>query len=325
MRFADPESAWTNPPFEPVAEGGFLYGRGTADDKGQFFAHLKAIEMLDRLDMGPVANLILVLDSQEEVGSPYLTASRDTHSGTYGGVVPNAANELVAFLATLVDADGVVLIPGFYDEVVSPSEADRAAMARLPHDQTAFERGLSLSRPFELPDLDHWEKIMFRPNLNTAGLKAGFQGKGTKTVIPCEAMAKIDMRLVKNQTPDEILEEFRCHAVAMGLPDLEIEKGMQYLPARTRVDHPYCRLVAKAPGTAFDQELAVTPVVGESNPNHVWIEMLGLPMAEVSNGQYDCRMHAPNERFDLAHFRRGILTSALVMIGVASLGHAARS
>ncbi len=362
----DPEAAWTNPPFEPVAAGGFLYGRGTADDKGQFFAHLKAVEMLDRLAIGPVANLILVLDSQEEVGSPRLaafvdsnrerlaadyvfyadgeafvgnrvmvqhgsrgdcfltirhrTAVRDTHSGTYGGVVPNAANELVAFLATLVDRAGVVQILGFYDDVVPPDDADRAAMARLPHDQSAFERGLGLDRPFGSADFGHWEKIMFRPTLNIAGLKAGFQGAGTKTVIPCEATAKIDMRLVKNQTPDDIMAKFRNHADAMDMPDLEIEKGMQYLPARTRADHPYCRLVAKALGTAFDQEPVVAPVVGGSNPNHVWMEMLGLPMAEVSYGQYDCRMHAPDERFDLDHFCRGILTSAMVMTGVAQLG-----
>jgi acetylornithine deacetylase/succinyl-diaminopimelate desuccinylase-like protein len=361
----DPESAWTNRPFDPTEREGYLYGRGTADDKGQFLAHLKAVEMIDRLGAGPVANLILVLDSQEEVGSPHLAAfvernraklaadyvfyadgeafvgnrimiqhgnrgdcfitirhrsgGRDTHSGTYGGVVPNAANQLVAFLATLVDENGVVQIPGFYDDVVPPTAADREAMARLPHDQAAFERMLGLSRPFGPAGLDHWEKIMFRPTLNISGLTAGFQGAGTKTVIPCEATAKIDMRLVKNQTPEDILAKFRRHAAAMGMGGLEIEKGMQYLPARTAIDHPYCLLVRRALGEGFDQEPVVTPVVGGSNPNHVWMERLGLPMAEVSYGQHDCRMHAPDERYDLDHYRRGILTSALVMTGVARL------
>ncbi|MCW5672808.1 MAG: peptidase dimerization domain-containing protein, partial [Hydrogenophaga sp.] len=154
--------------------------------------------------------------------------------------------------------------PGFTFEQVDV--ADREAMARLPHDQAAFERMLGLSRPFGPAGLDHWEKIMFRPTLNISGLTAGFQGAGTKTVIPCEATAKIDMRLVKNQTPEDILAKFRRHAAAMGMGGLEIEKGMQYLPARTAIDHPYCLLVRRALGEGFDQEPVVTPVVGGSNP-----------------------------------------------------------
>lgn len=364
----DPIAAWTSPPFEPTVRDGFLYGRGTADDKGQFFAHLKAVEMIDRLSLGPLANLTLVLDSQEEVGSPHLaafvdehrdelvadfvfyadgeaftgnrvmmqhgnrgdcfitithtSAARDAHSGTYGGVLPNAANELVAFLATLVDAEGTVRIAGFYDNVVPPSAADREAMARLPYDRDPYLAEMGLAEEFGPAGLTHWEKIMFRPTLNIAGLTAGYQGKGTKTVIPCTASAKIDMRLVKNQTPEEILEKFRTHAAANGMGDLVIERGMQYLPARTAVDHPFGMMVGHALGLAFEQEPVVTPVVGGSNPNHVWMEMLGLPMAEVSYGQHDCRMHAPDERYDLANLKRGVLTSAMVMLCCAQLGTA---
>lgn len=359
----DPLNAWTTPPFEPTERDGYLYGRGTADDKGQFFAHFKAIEMLDRLGIDDLANLTFILDSQEEVGSPRLAgfveenrdslsadyvfyadgeafpgnrvmmqhgnrgdcfmtithtaASRDAHSGTYGGVLPNAANELVAFLATLVDAEGTVQIPGFYDDIVPPTDADREAMARLPYDRENYLKEMGIDSEFGPEGLTHWEKIMFRPTLNIAGLTAGYQGKGTKTVIPCQASAKIDMRLVKNLTPEKVLAMFLAHAASHGMEGLEIELGMQYLPARTAVDHPFGKMVGTVLGIGFSQEPVVTPVVGGSNPNHVWMEMLGLPMAEVSYGQYDCRMHAPDECYALENFRNGIVTSALVFMGAA--------
>jgi acetylornithine deacetylase/succinyl-diaminopimelate desuccinylase-like protein len=127
------------------------------------------------------------------------------------------------------------------------------------------------------------------------------------------------MRLVKNQTPDDIQSKFVAHAKANGMADLVIEQGMRYLPARTAVDHPFGQLVGRALALGFSQDPVVTPVVGGSNPNYVWMEMLGLPMAEVSYGQYDCRMHAPDERFDLANLERGILTSAIVFLAVAQM------
>ena len=366
----DPVAAWTHPPFEPTVDGNLLYGRGTADDKGQFFSHLKALEALDRMGRPPAANLVLVLDSQEEVGSPQLeryvlanraklgadcvfyadgeafpgnrvmvqhgnrgdcfltltlrSATRDAHSGTYGGVIPNAANQLVRFLASLVDDDGTVLIPGFYDNVRGPTDADRAVMARLPYDREEHLATFGLAREFGPAHLGHWEKIMFRPTLNVAGLSGGFQGAGTKTVIPSEASAKIDMRLVKDQTPDEIVEKVAAFAAARGLPHLEIERGMQYRPARTDPSHPFCALARAALARGFGQEPVVTPVIGGSNPNHIWMERLGLPMAEVSYGQHDCRMHAPDEHFRLDHFRAGILTSALVMTGFGRAGDVVR-
>ncbi|MCP4384736.1 MAG: M20 family dipeptidase [Hyphomicrobiales bacterium] len=136
-------------------------------------------------------------------------------------------------------------------------------------------------------------------------------GRSTRLIIAAPSFGK------DRYTPEDILARFRDHAAAHGLPDLAIEGGMQHQPTRTAVDHPFGKMVGRALAVGFDQEPIVTPVVGRLNPNYVWMEMLGLPMAEVSYGQYDCRMHAPDERYSLACLRSGILASAMVMIGAA--------
>lgn len=365
---AAPESDWTDPPFEPTIHGDLLYGRGTADDKGQFFCHFKAIECLDRLGIDEIPNLTIVLDSQEEIGSPRLaelvtenrsqfeadfvfcadgesfpgdrvalqhgnrgscfvtvthrTGNREVHSGVYGGVMRNAATELVAFLSTLVDDHGVVQIKGFYDDVLPPSDADRQALDRIPFDSAEFLKDMGVEREFGPPELSHWEKIMFRPTINIAGLSSGHQGEGSKTIIPCEASAKIDMRIVKNQSPEEILRLFRAHAEANGMPDLEIQLDMKYRPARSGIDTGFGLMVRQAVETGFPNPPVTVPVVGGSNPNYIWTEILGLPVVEATYAQADPRVHAPDERFSLGNFRSGILTSALVILGAATLKQA---
>ena len=160
---------------------------------------------------------------------------------------------------------------------------------------------------------------MFRPTCEISGLTAGYQGPGAKTVIPCEASAKIDMRLVKNQTPPEILEKFKAHARRHGFDDMQIEEGNMYYPSRTSVNHPSVAVIRAAVQEHFGQDPIINPVIGGSNPSYVWNEIVGVPMIEVSYAQADGMAHAPNERFSLDHFRKGILTSARVFTDLAKL------
>jgi acetylornithine deacetylase/succinyl-diaminopimelate desuccinylase-like protein len=361
----EPLEAWETPPFEPTIRNGRMYGRGTGDNKGQFYAHIKAIEALQKARGGVPLNLRILLDPQEEIGSPMMESflnshgdlfqadfgykpdgqaavgniptvnfgnrgscyvevrvragNRDTHSGNFGGPMPNAAWRLVEFLQTLRDDKGRPAIEGFFDNVLPPTKAERAALDVLPFDRQAWLREMGLSREAGPPEMSHYEKIMFQPTLNICGITSGYGGPGTKTVIPCQAMAKIDMRLVKNQTPPEILEKFRAHARKYGFDDVEVIPHLQYYPSRTPVDHPMSKVVIAAVREVFGQEPLIYPSIGGSNPSYLFHENLGIPLAQVPYANFDESNHAPNENLLLDFFRMGVKTTAKVMCGLAAL------
>ena len=361
----EPLKAWETPPFQPEIRNGRIYGRGTGDNKGQFFAHLKSIEALSNAGDGVPMNLRILLDPQEEIGSPMLedfvtkhadlfradfgynadgsagegnvpmlsfgnrgvcavevrarAGSRDTHSGQFGGLMPNAACRLVDFLKTLRDESGRVRIEGFYENVLPPDDADQAAMEAIPFEQTAWLREMGLSREDGPEEWSHFEKVMFRPALNINGLTSGYGGSGPKTVIPCEALAKIDMRLVKNQTPVEIFEKFVSHARKNGFGDLEIIPQMQYYPSKTPLGHSMGRVVIAAVKDVFEREPLIYPVTGGSNPSYIFNELCGIPMVKVPYANFDESNHAPNENLSLDFFRKGIMTSARVIRDLGGL------
>ena len=209
---------------------GRLYGRGTSDNKGQLLAHLKAIQALQQTGRGVPANIRVLIDPQEEIGSPLLarfvennktmfeadycyiadaaaaaddrpvlyfgnrgscyvevevrTANRDVHSGGFGGPMPNAAWRLVEFLRTLRMDDGTVAIDGFYDDVVPPSAADRAAISASPHNANRWRKSLGVTHEDGPADRSFFEKIMLRPTLTICSLLAGNTERKVKTVIP---------------------------------------------------------------------------------------------------------------------------------------------
>ncbi|OGL69044.1 MAG: hypothetical protein A3J27_05330 [Candidatus Tectomicrobia bacterium RIFCSPLOWO2_12_FULL_69_37] len=361
----EPLDAWDTPPFEPTLKDGRMYGRGTGDNKGQFLAHLKAVEALQRSGRGVPVNLRILLDPQEEIGSPMLeafvtshadlfradfgynadgnaaegnvpllsfgnrgscyvevrvrTARRDVHSGQFGGPMPNAAWRLVEFLQTLRDASGRPAIEGFFENVLPPTEADRRALAAIPFNKEAWKKEVGVAEEAGPPGMGYFEKIMFQPTLSICGLTSGYGGPGTKTVIPSQASAKIDMRLVKNQTPPEIFEKFRAHARRRGFGDLEAVQLLTYHPSKTPLDHPMSEAVIAAVREVFGKEPLLYPVTGGSNPSYIFNEILGIPMVKVPYGNYDEANHAPNENLDLDFFRRGIKTSAKVICDLAAL------
>jgi acetylornithine deacetylase/succinyl-diaminopimelate desuccinylase-like protein len=123
-------------------------------------------------------------------------------------------------------------------------------------------------------------------------------------------MAKIDMRLVKNQTPPEILKKFKAHAQKHGFSDIEIIPLMQYYPSKTPLDHPASRTVVSAIQGAFGQEPLIYPVTGGSNPSYIFHDLCGIPMVKVSYANYDESNHAPNENLSLDFFSKGIQATA---------------
>jgi acetylornithine deacetylase/succinyl-diaminopimelate desuccinylase-like protein len=142
---------------------------------------------------------------------------------------------------------------------------------------------------------------VFEPTCTICGITTGYQGPGSKTVLPAEASAKVDFRLVPDQTPAEVLERLRAHLDAEGFADVEIRFLGGEAAGRTDPDHPFLKLVAETARDAFGTPMRIVPMTGGSGPNHVFIHELGVPVATAGLGHPDSRVHAPDEniRIDL--------------------------
>lgn len=243
-------------------------------------------------------------------------ASHDLHSGNWGGIAPNPAWTLVQLLATMRDADGHVLIEGFSDDVRPLSELARAAIAKIPLDQAGALAGIGvreLPPPREVP---YFERLMARPTLNIAGLRSGYGGPGSKTIIPAEAVVKMDMRLVPDQDPDDVYAKVAAH-VARHAPEVEIRRLGSMRPSHTPLDHPLAAPLRRAVATGFGAEPIDIPLVGGSLPDATWTETLGLPSFVVPYANHDEANHAPNENLTLERFYAGIRTTAALVAELA--------
>jgi acetylornithine deacetylase/succinyl-diaminopimelate desuccinylase-like protein len=246
----DPLHLWRHPPFEGVIEGDNLIARGATDDKGQVFAHVKAIEAYLKTSGRLPVNVKLLIEGEEEVGSEHLDLwvadnrdklkcdvvvisdttqfapglpaityglrglayleirvdgpDRDLHSGAYGGAVANPANALCEIIAGLKDASGHIQVKGFYDKVRTLTPEERAQYARLPFDEKEFTSSIQIPTTVGEDGFTTLERRWARPTCDVNGLFGGYQGEGSKTVLPSWAGAKVSFRLVPDQDPTEI-------------------------------------------------------------------------------------------------------------------------
>jgi acetylornithine deacetylase/succinyl-diaminopimelate desuccinylase-like protein len=229
--------------------------------------------------------------------------STDVHSGTGGSIFPNAAWRLVWALNLLKGADERILIPGFYDNIQPPSQRDRELFAALP--DVADEYKSRYGVPYFLKGIQGGEELkieeVFSPTCTICGLTSGYQGPGSKTVLPARASAKVDFRLVPDQEPKDILKKLRSHLDAHGFTDVKITDLGGDAPARTDPDDPFIKLVVDAAKDVYEKPMTLVPLVGGSGPNHPFVHELGLPVATAGMGYSDTRTHAPNEniRIDL--------------------------
>jgi acetylornithine deacetylase/succinyl-diaminopimelate desuccinylase-like protein len=209
-----------------------------------------------------------------------------------------------------------VTIPGFYDDVFTPTPAFLTAMASIPLDQQA---ALETVGRHQLPPpagLGYFERLMTTPTLNIAGFTSGYGGPGPKTVIPSTAIVKIDMRLVPCQSVDDIFEKFRDH-VARNAPDVEVLRQGGMEPSYTPVEHPLSGIVRRAVETGFGVSPVDVPLLGGSLPDAVFTQTLGLPSFLVPYANADERNHAPNENISLDRFFAGIRTAAALFAYLA--------
>ncbi len=232
------------------------------------------------------------------------TMPRDVHSGVGGTLVPNAAWRLVWALASIKGPDERVRIPGFYDRVQPPSPRDLELLAQLPPVVEAYQRQfqpyLGFLRGVQ-DDLELKRMAVFEPSANIAGLTAGYQGPGTKTVLPAYAEAKLDFRLVPWQRPDEIPALVRAHLDAQGFHDVEVVDLGGTPPMKMDPDHPFVDLVVAAARDVYDKPMYKVPMRGVTGPGYLFVHRLGLPVATAGLGYPGSNIHAPDEniRIDL--------------------------
>lgn len=244
------------------------------------------------------------------------TADSDLHSGNFGGPVPNAATEVTELVASMVDGDRVT-IDGFHDGI-EISEADRELVEKIPFDAEAMQSELGISRfATEKP---YYERLLLEPTLTVNGLDSGYQGDGSKTIVPNEATVKCDCRLVPGQDPDAVFETIEAH-VERENPDVRVERGTAFPPMKTPVDSPMADPVRGALAAVWDDDPVELPVLGGSLPAAFFrsVEALAdVPVLVVPYANPDQGNHSPNEHLDLDCFENGIETSAELLRRVAA-------
>ena len=354
----DPLDQWHTPPFEPVIRKGAVYARGATDNKGQHFAHLKAVEAYLKTGTELPCDLTFVIEGEEEVGSEglpeYLKNNRralacdgvvisdtgmpskkhpaltyalrgvaalevtvrgpgaDLHSGIYGGSVDNPAMVLAQMLAQLRDPRGRITVPGFYDDVEALSAHERKQFKRLPYNERSNKRLLGVPALFGEKGFTPIEQRSSRPTLEINGLTSGYQGEGSKTIVPAEASAKITCRLVPGQSPRKVAQLLKKHLKKICPPTvrLELEDGHGADPYLVSPTGPCARAALSALKSAFGHEPVILREGGSIPIVTDFKKILGADSLLLGLALPDDNLHSPNEKFDLDCLRGGARMSA---------------
>ena len=355
----DPLELWKSPPFEPELRDGNIYARGSADDKGQMYMHIKAVEALRAVSGTLPINLKFLIEGEEEIGGESVAkyvaenpaklkadvalvsdtelyaegiptlciglrglvyteieahgASRDLHSGLYGGAAPNAVFGLVELLSKLKDSNGVIQIPGIYDDLEAPAPAEKKSWEALPFNEAEFlshEVGsTSLTGESGYSVL---ERIWARPTLEVHGIAGGFTAAGAKTVIPATATAKVSMRLVPNQNAEKVIASYKKFVqenapagIAVEVRVLSSGEAIMVNPNHPAIDvaaHAFSDILGRE--TVFVRSGGSIPIVGD------FARHLHIPTILMGFGLPDDGLHSPNEKYKLSNYYAGIVTIA---------------
>jgi acetylornithine deacetylase/succinyl-diaminopimelate desuccinylase-like protein len=235
------------------------------------------------------------------------TASQDVHSGLGGSIFPNAAWRLVWALSTLKGPDEHINLPGFYDKVRPASPRARQLLAEMPDDAAELKQRYGLNN--FLKGLTGGVELrlqgVYQPTCTICGLNSGYQGPGSKTVLPAKASAKVDFRLVPDQEPEDVVKQLRAHLDAGGFNDVHIEVLGGEAPAATDPDDPFIQLVVKTAAGVYNYPMQVVPMIGGSGPNAIIQKAIKVPIALVGVGYPGAQVHAPNENLRLDLYLKG--------------------
>lgn len=352
---ADPLELWNSGPFDPTIIDGKIFARGACDDKGQFYMHVKALEMMTKTN-SMCTNVKFVIEGEEEIGSPNLATfvkankdllkadvilisdtamismdnpsidigvrglsyieievtgpNRDLHSGVYGGAVANPITILSKMIAACHDENNHITIPGFYDDVIESTDAERAKMAEAPFDLNEFKQDLGIANVWGEKGYSTNERTGIRPTLEVNGIWGGYTGEGAKTVLPSKAFAKISCRLVPNQSSKVITEKVLNYFKSIA-PDnvtvnaFEHHGGEPYI---TPINSHEYQSAAKAIATTFGKDPIPVRGGGSIPICSLFEQALGLKIVFMGFGLDSDNLHSPNEKYDIANFYKGIET-----------------
>jgi len=358
---ADPLELWTSGPFEPVIKTtekhpeGAIFARGACDDKGQFYSHVKAFEIM--MNTGTLScNVKFMIEGEEEVGSenlgvfvkenkerlksdtilisdtgiiandtPSITTglkglsylevevtgpNRDLHSGLYGGAVANPINILCEMIAKMKDENNHISIPGFYDNVVELSTEERGDIARAPFSLDEYKKALDLSDIHGEEGFTTMERTGIRPTLDVNGIWGGYMGEGAKTVIASKAYAKISMRLVPNQTDEEITTLFSDYFKSVAPKSVKVKVMPHHggEPYVSPTDIPAYLAASKAMETTYGKKPVPVKSGGSIPIVALFEKELGVKSILLGFGLDSDAIHSPNEHYGIFNYLKGIET-----------------
>ncbi|MFT3910562.1 MAG: dipeptidase [Ferruginibacter sp.] len=352
---AEPLELWKSGPFDPTIVDGKIFARGSCDDKGQMYMHVKAFETLMKTNT-LVNNIKFCIEGEEEVGSPnlgkFVTANkellksdcvlisdsamisldtpsldmglrglsyievevtgpnRDLHSGVYGGAVANPITILAKMIASLHDENNHITIPGFYDDVLVSTDAERKLMAKAPFDEKEYKEDLGVNELWGEKGYSTNERTGIRPTLELNGIWGGWTGEGAKTVLPSKAFAKISARLVPNQVSGKMADILINHLEKIAPPYVKVKATLHHggEPYITPIDSAAYKAAAKAIEATFGKEPIPVRGGGSIPICSLFEKELGTKVVLMGFGLDSDNLHSPNEKFDLANFYKGIET-----------------
>jgi acetylornithine deacetylase/succinyl-diaminopimelate desuccinylase-like protein len=360
----DPLDLWDSPPFEPVIKktalhpDGAIFARGSCDDKGQMYMHVKAFELMMKTGTLP-CNVKFMIEGEEEVGSANLGSwivenkhrltgdvilisdtsmiandipsidvglrglsymevevvgpNRDLHSGVYGGAVANPVNVLCKMIASCHDENNHITIPGFYDDVLELTKAEREEMAKAPFNLNEFKKDLNIAEEEGEKGYTTIERTGIRPTLDVNGIWGGYTGEGAKTVLPSKAFAKISMRLVPNQSSEKISNLFHKYFESIAPKSVTIKVSHHHGGEPVVVSQNSAAF--KAASMAMEEAYGKKPIPtrgGGSIPIvALFKKELGLDSILMGFGLDTDALHSPNEHYGLFNYFKGIETIPL--------------
>lgn len=245
----------------------------------------------------------------------------DLHSGFFGGAVHNPAVALVEILATLYNRDGTIAVEGFYDDVVSLSDDERAMIAKTDLTESQLLEATGAPKAWGDARFTIRERVSARPTLDINGLWSGYAGPGPKTIIPATAGAKLSSRLVADQDPNRIFELIRTHVEDVSPSSVEVDVRLLTtgrpalipfdLPEMQAAAHAYERGWGHAP--VFTRGGGSIPVVADM------VDLMQIPVVMMGYGLDSDGLHAPNEHYRIDMFERGIETAIVYLAELADL------
>jgi len=353
---ADPLELWTSGPFEPVIKKtdihpeGAIFARGACDDNlpcnvkfmiegeeevgsenlGVFVKANKERLSCDAIlisDTGIIANdtpsITTGLKGLSYVEVEVTGPNRDLHSGLYGGAVANPINILCEMIAKMKDENNHITIPGFYDNVVELSAEERVDIARAPFSLDAYKKALDLTDIHGEEGYTTMERTGIRPTLDVNGIWGGYTGEGAKTVIASKAYAKISMRLVPNQSDEEITEKFTKYFERIAPKSVTVKVSPHHggEPYVSPTDIPAYVAASKAMETTYGKKPVPVKSGGSIPIVALFEEELGVKSILLGFGLDSDAIHSPNEHYGIFNYLKGIETIPYFFSNFVKLNH----